>query len=77
MATIAGGAVGLAFAFNVERLGGIIQANFEIMSFFEPPIFVILAAALFWRKANAWGAALAILAGVVFNTIAFFKGVSR
>src|SRR5262245_5965693 len=62
--TFAGGAVGLLFAFNVERLGGIIRANFEIMSFFEPPIFVIIAAALFWRGANSWGAALSIIAGV-------------
>src|SRR5262249_42873091 len=65
-ATFVGGVVGLLFAFNVERLGGIIRANFEIMSFFEPPIFVIIAAALFWRGANSWGAALAVIAGVAF-----------
>ena len=70
--TLLAGAVGLVFAFNVPRLGGIIQANFEIMSFFEPPIFVIVAAALFWRAVNSWGAGAAIISGVAFNVIAAF-----
>ena len=70
--TLAGGAVGLAFAFNVQRLGGIIEANYTIMSFFEPPIFVIVAAALFWRGANAWGAAAAVVAGMAYSVVATF-----
>jgi len=70
IATLVGGAVGLVFAFNVDRLGGIIQANFYIMSIFEPPIFVIVAAALFWRYVNAWGAALGVVSGVAFNAAA-------
>ena len=69
--TLVGGAMGLAFALNVERLGGIIQANYEIMSFFEPPIFVVVAAALFWPRANAWGAGAAIVVGMAFSTAAF------
>ena len=76
VATLVGGALGLVFAFNVERLGGIIQANFEIMSFFEPPIFVLVAAAIFWRRTNFLGGTLAIVGGVAFNAIAFFQGVS-
>ena len=67
--TLVAGAVGLIFAFNVEKLGGIIEANFALMSFFEPPIFVIVAAALFWRYVNAWGAALALVIGVAFNAV--------
>ncbi|MBN1673789.1 MAG: sodium:solute symporter family protein [Kiritimatiellae bacterium] len=67
MATLIGGLLGLNFAFNVERLGGIIQANFEIMSFFEPPIFVIVAAALFWPRTNTVGAASTIVGGVGFS----------
>jgi uncharacterized sodium:solute symporter family permease YidK len=76
LATLAGGAVGLLFAFNVERLGGIIRANFEIMSFFEPPIFVIVAAALFWRRTTAASGALSVVGGVAFAVAAFFCGVS-
>ena len=72
IATLIGGLIGMTFAFLVPKLGGIINANFEIMSFFEPPIFVIVAAALFWRPANAWGAAAAIIAGVAFNLITAF-----
>ena len=70
MLTLVGGAMGLAFAFNVERLGGIIQANYQIMSFFEPPIFVVVAAALFWPRANAWGAGSAIAVGMTFSAVA-------
>jgi hypothetical protein len=68
-ATIAGGAVGLLFAFSVEQLGGIIQANFKIMSLFEPPLFVVVAAALFWPRANAWGALITVIIGVGYSAI--------
>jgi len=74
--TVLGGALGLVFAFNVEKLGGIIQANYEIMSFFEPPIFVIVAGALFWRRSNAIGALVSIVSGVTFGTVASFLGMS-
>jgi SSS family solute:Na+ symporter len=76
LVTAGGGAAGLLFAFNVDRLGGIIEANLEIMSFFEPPIFVIVAACLLWRGANSWGAALAGVGGVAFNAIAAQQGMS-
>ena len=72
IATVVGGAVGLLFAFNVEKLGGIIQANFQIISFFEPPIFVVVAAALFWRRANTLGATLTIVVGMAFSAMAAF-----
>ena len=72
LATAIGGVVGLIFALNVEHLGGIIKANFKIMSFFEPPIFVIVAAALFWRRTNALGAALSVLSGITFSAITAF-----
>lgn len=71
-ATLVGGALGMIFAFVVPHLGGIIKANFDILSFFEPPIFVIVAAALFWRAANAWGAGAVIVTGVSFNVITTF-----
>jgi Na+/proline symporter len=67
MATLVGGLIGLVFAFNVERLGGIIQANFKIMAFFEPPIFVVVAAALFWRRTHWFGSTLAIVCGIAFS----------
>lgn len=69
VATLVGGAVGLFFAFNVENLGGIIQANFKIMGLFEPPIFVIVSAGLFWPWVNATGAGLAVLGGVTFGAV--------
>jgi len=69
-ATIGGGAIGLVFAFNVERLGGIIQANYTIMTFFEIPLFVIVAAALFWRTANSAGAVVTVVGGMGFNAAA-------
>ncbi len=74
-ATLVGGLVGMVFAFNVDRLGGIIQANFTIMGFFEPPIFVIVAAALFYRKANAWGALASIVLGVGFSSVTALMGM--
>ncbi len=67
--TVVAGAIGIVFAFNVDRLGGLIKANFEIMQFFEPPIFVIVFAALFWRFVNAWGAGASLLAGIACNGI--------
>jgi Na+/proline symporter len=76
VATLVGGVIGLVFAFNVQRLGGIIKANFAIMSFFEPPIFVIVAAALFWRQTNALGAASGIVGGVAFSAIASTQGMA-
>jgi len=72
LVTLVGGLAGIIFAFFVPRLGGIIKANYEIMSFFEPIIFVVVAAALFWRPANTWGAAAVIVSGVAFNVIAKF-----
>ena len=76
VATLLGGGIGLIFAFNVERLGGIIEANYAIMSFFEPPIFVIVGAALFWRATSVWGAGSAVVIGVAFNSIAAWQGMS-
>jgi len=61
------GALGLLFAFNVERLGGIITANYKTRALFEPAIFIIVAAALFWRRSNAWGVGLVALAWALFN----------
>lgn len=75
LVTLAGGLVGMLFAFNVQRLGGIIQANFTIMGFFEPPIFIIVAAALFYRRANSAGALAAIVLGVGFSTVASLLGM--
>ncbi len=72
VATLVGGLIGLIFAFNVERLGGIIQANFKIMAFFEPPIFVVVAAALFWKRAHWFGSTLSIVCGIAFSTITLF-----
>ncbi len=67
--TLAGGGLALLFALNVERLGGIITANYKIMALFEPPVFVIVAAALFWRRAGRWGVAAVGLVWLVFNAI--------
>jgi SSS family solute:Na+ symporter len=75
IATLVGGLVGLLFAFNVQRLGGIIEANYAIMSFFEPPIFIVVAAALFWRKANLSGAVATIVGGMLFSGIAAAQGM--
>ena len=72
LATLVGGGFGLWFAFNVEGLGGIIRANYEIMTFFEIPVFVIVAAGLFSRWANAPGAVAAVILGVGFNAAAAF-----
>jgi len=67
-----GGGLGLAFAFSVERLGGIIRASYKIMTFFEIPVFAIVAAALFWRGANPPGAILAVITAIGFNAYAEF-----
>ncbi|HJN18744.1 MAG TPA: sodium:solute symporter family protein [Armatimonadota bacterium] len=64
----AGGALGIVFAFYVDKVG-IIKANFDIMAVFEPPIFVIVAGALFWRQANAMGATIAMVGGILLGAI--------
>ncbi len=69
--TLLCGALGLIFAFNVDRLGGILRANFSIACVFDPPIFLIVAAGLFWRRINAWGAGTGLLAGIAFNSLAW------
>ena len=51
---------------------GIIKAAYDLMGFFEPPIFVIVAAALFWRRANGWGAVACGCVGIGFNFLARF-----
>ena len=58
-----GGLLGIVFSFYVDKVG-IIKANFDIMSLFEPPIFVIAAGALFWRRSNAIGATIAMVGGI-------------
>lgn len=71
LATLVGGVIGIAFAFTAIKVG-IIQAAYNLMGFFEPPIFVIVAAALFWRRANSFGAIAAGLIGIGFNFWARF-----
>jgi len=68
-ALVSGGLLGIVFSFYVEKVG-IIRANFDIMSVFEPPIFVIVAGALFWRRSNGIGATLAMVGGVAFGALA-------
>jgi SSS family solute:Na+ symporter len=67
-ALVAGGLLGILFSFYVEKVG-IIKANFDIMSVFEPPIFVIVAGALFWRRSNAFGATAAMVGGIAFGAL--------
>jgi len=68
IATLIGGLIGIAFAFQA-RERGIIQAVYDLMGFFEPPIFVIVAGALFWKAANTWGAVAAGVIGITFNFV--------
>lgn len=71
VATLIGGVIGMVFALvSLDR--GIIKAAYDLMGFFEPPIFVIVAAALFWRGANGWGAAACGIVGIAFNFVARF-----
>ncbi|MHC4198926.1 MAG: sodium:solute symporter family transporter [Planctomycetota bacterium] len=76
VATLVGGLIGIGFAFYIKIRGlGIIIANFKIMVLFEPPVFVAVAAALFWKRVNAIGAALAVVGGILFvGTSFFFEG---
>jgi len=74
IATVIGGLIGLSFALQVADLG-IIQAVYKVMGFFEPPIFVLVACALFWRFANVWGAFLGLTIGFLFNVIYSGRGM--
>ena len=65
-----GGLLGIVFSFYVDKVG-IIKANFDIMSLFEPPIFVIAAGALFWRRSNAIGATIAMVGGISLGAVGF------
>ena len=71
LATLVGGLIGIVFAFQARK-NGIIQSAYSLMGFFEPPIFVIVAAALFWRRANNFGAIAAGIIGILFNFWARF-----
>jgi SSS family solute:Na+ symporter len=63
-----GGLLGIVFSFYVDKVG-IIKANFDIMSVFEPPIFVIVAGALFWKRSNAIGATIAMVGGIGLGAV--------
>ncbi|MBN2450879.1 MAG: sodium/solute symporter [Lentisphaeria bacterium] len=71
LATLVGGLIGMAFALRALE-SGIIKAAYDLMGFFEPPIFVMVAAALFWKQANSWGAIAAGVVGIGFNFWARF-----
>ncbi len=71
VATLIGGLIGIAFAFQARK-SGIIQSAYSLMGFFEPPIFIIVAAALFWKRANSTGAIAAGIIGIAFNFWARF-----
>jgi SSS family solute:Na+ symporter len=71
IATLIGGIVGMVFALRALE-GGIIRTAYDLMGFFEPPIFVIVAAALFWKRANTCGAAACGIVGIGFNFWARF-----
>ena len=74
MATLVAGAGAIAFALAVPKLGGIISAIYSVMSWFEPPIFVIVAGALFWRRPSTVAAGATLIGGITFNTAAFCLG---
>lgn len=65
--TVLVGLIAMFFALNVEKLGGIINANYEIMTFFEPPIFVVVCAALFWRSITNKAAIATLVGGTLVN----------
>ncbi|NLE54706.1 MAG: hypothetical protein GX617_07205, partial [Lentisphaerae bacterium] len=67
--TVLVGLIAMFFALNVEKLGGIINANYEIMTFFEPPIFVVVCAALFWRSITNKAAIATLVGGTLVNAI--------
>ena len=73
--TLAGGALGIWFAFSVPAFGGILNAIYSVMGLFEPPIFIIVAAALFWRRANIWGVLTVLVACLVYNLAFLNQGV--
>ena len=68
VAILVGGVIGILFAFQAKE-GGIIKSSYDLMGFFEPPIFVIVAGALFWKRANTWGAVGAGVVGIAFNFV--------
>jgi SSS family solute:Na+ symporter len=65
LATLAFLVVAVVIAPQIERFGSVWQYLQGALSYTSPPIVAVFLAGLFWPRANARGAGLAIIAGLV------------
>lgn len=75
IATIVLAIMGTIWALLVPKLGGALDAIFNVIAITDMPIFVIICLAIFWRKMNAIAALTAILGGTIAGTIVSVLGV--
>ena len=75
IATLAAGVCAIGFALGLTmKQKNLLYVIYNIMVIVEPPIFVIVAGALFWRRASPLSAGIGFVGGVAFNLYAFFSG---
>lgn len=74
-ATVVLAIVGTCWALLVPRFGGAVNAILNVVAITDMPIFVIVCLAIFWKRMNAIGALLAIVAGTIAGTIVSILGV--
>ncbi len=74
LATLLAGACAIGFAVVLSiKKKDLLYVIYNIMVIVEPPVFVICAGALFWRRPSTRSAAITFVASVLFNLLAFWR----
>jgi len=74
IATLLAGACAIGFAvFLSIRKKDLLYIIYNMMVIVEPPVFVIVAGALFWRRASGLAAGISFVLGVTFNLLTFWR----
>lgn len=74
VATLAAGAGAILFAVALAEAGrDLLSSIYLIMVIVEPPVFVIVAGALFWKKPSGLSAGITFVTSVLINFLMFRK----
>ncbi len=71
LATVAAGALAVAWAPQIEQFGSLWQYVQGLLAYVVPPVTALYLVGLFWRRANSIGAIACLVAGLVSGVALF------
>ena len=77
MVTVAAGLVGLGYAVYSHRIEStLLDSAWKIGSIFQPTLFIVVAGALFFRRATPAGGIACLLMGIGYTSLAASGGLA-